>query len=249
MAGWTTIDTPSGHRGLVCPALAGEGLVHLFTLRSAADGAAGAIPRELLARLGLDGIPIARPKQVHGALVAIPAGPPGATAPGEADAVAVTKPGEAAAIATADCVGAILFDPGPGCFAVVHAGWRGTIAGVVPAAVEALALRGGARPRRMMMAMGPSIRGCCYEVGEEVLAPFRRAFPRAEGLGIFGARGGRETLDLVAANRALGESCGLDPARIHASDLCTSCRTDLCWSYRKAGPGAGRMWTLAGRPG
>ncbi|MBI3447830.1 MAG: polyphenol oxidase family protein [Acidobacteria bacterium] len=250
MADWTTLQTDSGDRALVCGPLAGAGLAHMFTLRPAGTIASGtAIPAGLLARIALDGIPISRPRQVHGSIVATPAGASGGTSPPEADAVAVTTGGGAAAIATADCVGAILLDPGSGAFAVVHAGWRGTLARVVPAAIETLTIRGGARPGRMVMAMGPSIRGCCYEVGEEVLAPFRRSFPDADRRGIFGERGGRETVDLVAANRALAEQCGLDPLGIHASDLCTSCRTDLCWSYRKAGAGAGRMWTLAGRPG
>jgi copper oxidase (laccase) domain-containing protein len=96
--------------------------------------------------------------------------------------------------------------------------------------------------------MGPAIGGCCYEVGEDVVVPFRSVFHEpGEADRIFGSRAGRTTIDLAAANAALAARSGLAPERIHAAAICTSCRRDLCWSYRAEGRGTGRMWTIAGR--
>ncbi len=86
---------------------------------------------------------------------------------GEADAIVVRRPGIPIAVATADCVPIII--EAKSAAAVVHAGWRGAVAGVVPAALEALNAAGNA-PRRA--AIGPAIGPCCYEVGAEVLAHF-----------------------------------------------------------------------------
>src|SRR4051812_36197982 len=81
----------------------------------------------------------------------------------EADALLATAPGIVAAVKTADCVPVLLFHPGTGEAAAVHAGWRGTEAAIVCRAVEALARRGG-DPRGVLAAVGPAIGACCYEV-------------------------------------------------------------------------------------
>jgi YfiH family protein len=250
MPTWEMHRTADGSRGLVCRRLSEEGLPHLFTLRPETDPAPAdrrAIPAAVLESIGLRDFAVASPKQVHGARVAVPASPGPGTDPEEADAVVVDSGIGAAAIATADCVGAVLHAPEIGGFAVVHAGWRGTLAGVLAETVGALSRRTGVPASRMTVAMGPAIGRCCYEVGEDVADPFRRAFPELAWPGIFGARGGRTTLGLIEANRLIAERCGVPPERIFDSATCTSCRRDLCWSYRVEGPSAGRMWTLAGR--
>lgn len=245
------IRTAGGSRFLVCRPLAREGLAHAFTLRpeNRPEAAArGAWPAGIIREIGLQEVPFATPEQAHGSAVARPS-PSGRTAePLRADAVVVDRARGGAAIATADCVGAILHAPEARAFAVVHAGWRGTLAGVLREAAEALKGAAGAGPGEMTLAMGPAIGRCCYEVGEDVAAPFRRAFPESLRPRLFGARGGRPTLDLIEANRFRAEECGIDPRRIHAAQVCTSCRKDLCWSYRSEGESAGRMWTLAGFP-
>jgi len=86
---------------------------------------------------------------------------------GEADAIVTAVPGLPIAVATADCVPIII--EAASAVAVVHAGWRGAVAGVVPATLALLKARGH-RPRRA--AIGPAIGACCYEVGAEVIAQF-----------------------------------------------------------------------------
>ena len=112
------------------------------------------------------GIPVdwAFVRQVHGAAV-VEAGAVGDL--GEADAILVRKPGIPIAVATADCVPVIV--EADDAAAVIHAGWRGALAGVVPAALAKMR-SGGSEPRRA--AVGPAIGPCCYEVGTEVADQF-----------------------------------------------------------------------------
>jgi YfiH family protein len=123
----------------------------------------------------------------------------------------------------------------------VHAGWRGTVAGVARATVAALA-RGGSRPSDLFAALGPGIGACCYEVGEAVNAAFG-----PEGAAFFRkVPGGRDHLDVRAANRRQLIESGVDPRRIGSVDECTFCRSDLYHSYRRDGPGSGRMISFVG---
>jgi YfiH family protein len=113
--------------------------------------------------LGLDPARVVWMNQVHGADVAVVAAPwPSGSAPG-ADAVVTTVPGLALAVLTADCVPVLLADPEAGVVAAAHAGRPGLVAGVVPAAVEAM-VGLGARPERISAATGPAVCGACYEV-------------------------------------------------------------------------------------
>jgi polyphenol oxidase len=112
--------------------------------------------------------------------------------------------------------------------AVLHAGWQGLLEGIVAAGVAALG-RG-----RMAAVIGPGIGPCCYEVREDVAAPYRAAF----GPGI--VKEGR--LDLwSAAERALRDAGCENAERV---DLCTSCHSDLFFSHRRDGARTGRQGLL-----
>jgi len=252
MEEWAYRETKTGLRYLVCEPLRQSGLPHAFTLRPFPDSS----PRtsatwlvEAAAAIGFEGSSVSVPRQVHGAVVARPSMSPSRTDPIEADAVLVKGITGQAAIATADCVGAVLHVPGRDAFAVIHAGWRGTLASVLPSAVRALVEATGDPASAMILAMGPAIGGCCYEVGDEVADAFVNAFPGHSRASIFGARNGRTTVDLVEGNRLLAIAAGIHSGRIFAARVCTLCRADLCWSYRGEGAASGRMWTLAGVPG
>jgi len=111
-------------------------------------------------------------RQVHGpAIVRVRAGEGAeAIARVEADGLVSDAVGVSLGVFVADCIPALIADPRTGAFASVHAGWRGTVAGVLPAAVRALATEFGARPGDLRIALGPAIGPCCFEVGEEVVA-------------------------------------------------------------------------------
>jgi YfiH family protein len=158
---------------------------------------------------------VAWPKQVHGARVVEADG-----RVEEADAIWTRELGRAVLVVTADCfpVALVRLDGEP-ALALVHVGWRGLLAGVVPAAVQAL---GG----RVAAAIGPGIGACCYEVREDVAAPMRARY------GARVVRDGR--LDLAAAVAA-----ELD--RVDRLDECTACHPARYFSHRRDAGVTGRQ--------
>jgi YfiH family protein len=217
------------------------GLVHGFGRRS---GPAGTETREETAARVSSGLaPQGRLlllRQVHGA--AVEKAPWSGRPP--ADAAVAFEPGFLLGIETADCLPVLLVDPHRRAVAAVHAGWRGTVAGVARAAVAALT-SGGSRAADLLAALGPGIGPCCYEVGDDVKAAFG-----SSGAAFFRPTpGGRDHLDVRAANQRQLIESGLDPGRIRSVDECTFCLPDRYHSYRRDGPGSGRMISFVGFSG
>ena len=205
------------------------------------DADAGA--RRFAALLGLPGAPVARLKQVHGADVVEAKGvPPGRVAvAGFGDAIVTDERGLVVAIATADCVPVVLVDPEAGVLGVVHAGWRGTAARVVDAALAALEAR-EARAERVHALFGPSISRDVYEVGPEVLAALDGGVPEDA---VAPGRGDRSFLDVAACNEAALLRRGVARERIVRPRLCTFLDAARFSSYRRDGERAGRIYTGA----
>lgn len=188
--------------------------------------------RLLCEAAGADGATAAMARQVHGAAV-LEAEPRGILAPAlhpECDGLWTDRPGRALAVVTADCFPIALWrDEGVPGLAVLHAGWKGLLAGIVEAGVRAL----GAG--RLAAVVGPGIGACCYEVGEEVATPYRVRF------GAEVVRG--RALDLRActelALRAAG--CG----RVEHVNRCTACEPELFFSHRRDGGRTGRQGVIA----
>lgn len=130
-----------------------------------------------------------------------------------ADALVTRDPDVGLVVMVADCVPIVLFDPVTATLACVHAGWRGTVARVVDAALEAMAGL-GARPADVLAGIGPAIPQGRYQVGPEVAAAAREHLPAiADGV-LEPDAGDRWRFDLSAANRALLEHAGLRPEHI-----------------------------------
>jgi hypothetical protein len=237
--------------GLSSGLLAGAGLPHLFTTRHlpgmaggrGGDGPFGPEARALLAGHGLDGGDVAYLRQVHGAAV-LAARAPGLA--GTGDALLTDRPGLAVSVFTADCLPILLWDPRGRRLAAVHAGWRGTVASVTAAAVDALRAA-GSRTADLLAAVGPAIGACCYEVDGPVTERLEATFPGRWQAWATPGRPGRFMLDLRAANRAQLLAAGLPAGQVEDVDLCTGCRTDLFFSYRK-GAGRGRLAAVAAVP-
>lgn len=150
----------------------------------------------------------------------------------------------------ADCAPIFLLDPENGAIALAHAGWRGTAQRIGPLTLERMSEEYGTDPRDCFAALGPTIRGCCYRVGHEVAGAVRGA----RSYHAYNAGrdeddsnrdpNGRESLDLAAENRIQLEEAGLRTERIIIAPWCTSCRTDLFYSYRSEGGCTGRMAAL-----
>jgi hypothetical protein len=182
-------------------------------------------------------------KQVHGAaVVRVRAdADPDAIAAASADALCTDVPGHAVAVFVADCVPLLLADPGTGACAAVHAGWRGVVGGVGPAALARLAADFGTRPGDVRVALGPSIGPCCFEVGPEVEAAFRSLVPEATSLGIVRDGGsGKAHVDLRAALRWAFVQQGVPGSAIDAEPPCTRCDPERFYSYRRDGARTGQ---------
>ena len=165
------------------------------------------------------------------------------------DVIVSDAKGVLAGVKTADCVPILIGDPVTGAFAAVHAGWRGTLATAVIAGVERLAKEYDARPADLRVAIGASAGPCCYEVGSEVIEAFSSKFVDGEKL-FTPTRPGHAMVDLLKANREQFISTGVKAERIHTAPLCTMCRTDLFFSFRKEKKvygKTGRLMAVVGR--
>jgi YfiH family protein len=166
------------------------------------------------------------------------------------DAIVSNAPGVLVGVKTADCVPILFGDPKTGAFAAVHAGWRGTLATVATKALGRMCAEYGARPGDVRVAIGPAAGSCCYEVGGDVIDGFTNAFPLQD---LFTeTRAGHACINLLEANRTQLISAGVETAHIHIAPLCTMCRTDLFFSYRReknVHGKVGRLMSVIGRRG
>jgi YfiH family protein len=216
---------------------AAPGLVHGFStmamgsMRLPVTGGDPLTPerREFAAALGLDGAALTVSGAVHGADVARVDEPAGAVP--RHDGLMTDRPGLPLLATFADCFPLLLYDPGRRALALVHAGWRGTAAGIAANAVGALAAEYGCRPGDLVAGVGPGICGRCYEVGEDVAGRFDGAFVRPSPY-----RAGRHLLDLAAANRARLEAAGVPAGAIHVHGACTR-ESEVLPSHRRSPDG------------
>jgi YfiH family protein len=207
--------------------------------------------RRLLRAAGVAG-PLYVARQVHGAtVVRVRAGDdPDAVARVEADALCTNDPGVTLGVFVADCIPAIVVDARTGAVAAAHAGWRGTVAGVLPAVVRTLAAEFGARLDDLRVALGPAIGPCCFEVGAEVVDAVETALGGA-GAGVVrpSPRGaaGKWHVDLKAVNRALLERAGVRSDAIDASSDCTLHDGARFFSYRRDRDRTGQQMGIVAR--
>lgn len=191
------------------------------------------------------------------------------------DAVATEQPGWLLAVQVADCLPVLLADPQQGVVAAVHAGWRGTLAGIAAKTVGRLRQEFNSKPSKLLAAIGPGIHRCCYEVGAEVAEAYQARFPYAEKLfqrtqpspsqvhwqqpllesrpseprprpAVTSPHAETFHLDLVEATRRQLLAAGLKQRNLWASPYCTACRTDLFFSHRAEQGRTGRMMGVIG---
>ncbi|HYB97474.1 MAG TPA: peptidoglycan editing factor PgeF [Vicinamibacterales bacterium] len=221
----------------------GEVAQHLFASRQLA------LPdpdrwRDALASIDASPGRLMRVRQVHGNSVRIVK--EGVEYSSEArpdgDAVISNVAATALAVMVADCVPILLADRRRGAAAAIHAGWRGTCAGVVTAAVAAMQREFGTRPEEVVAAIGPSAGPREYEVGEALVDAFRQSNHDQFRLDRWFIRtGGKLRLDLWAANSDQLTAAGVRPGHIHVCGLSTLAHPEIFDSYRMSGERAGRM--------
>ena len=242
--------------------------------------------RRFLQQLGADGFSLAMLRQVHSARIyqvveglsgRVEYRPSGFALPkllenrlAAGDGLLTNQAGILLSIRTADCLPILLVELQHHAIAAVHVGWRGALAHMVEKAVGEMRRVFGSRPADLLAALGPSIRSCCYEVGEEVVAAFCARFANGEK---FFRKAPSTTppttagsdplllsstlrpekhaapatfLDLGAVARAQLCCAGVRPANISVAEFCTACRTDLFFSHRKERGRTGRTMAIIG---
>jgi hypothetical protein len=223
--------------------------------------------KELGVANGRQSWPLISLRQIHSDLIYRVDGVP--QEPLSGDGIVTDKPGLIVAVQAADCFPIILVDRKRRAAGVFHAGWRGTVKRIVEKGVGEMQRQFDCEPRNIVAAIGPGVQACCYDVGEEVRTKFRSQFSYADSLFrevkesdpvrekyplLFltaRAPGHSELpvklfLDLKEANRRQLLDAGVSAKNIDATAPCTSCQTELLFSYRAEKGLTGRMMAAVG---
>ena len=192
--------------------------------------------------------------------------------PPAGDSVITSESGLLLTIRIADCLPVLLVDPRQRAVAAVHAGWRGALARIIEKTVGEMRGTTSSDPQELIAAVGPSIRACCYDVGEEVVEAFHETFADADSFfrklphepgaaamncqSLISARANPPALaaaylpvarlDLTAVAARQLASAGVRQTNILVADYCTACRTDLFFSHRREFGRTGRQAAAIG---
>lgn len=231
------------------PLFEGFGLKARFTTRECdmafgkKSAAAALGRREALKKIGISWRRLVAPSQVHGpGVVFVDERLRGRgafsrkTAIPETDALITAAKNIPIAVLTADCLPVFIFDPRKEAVAIVHAGWKGLANKIISKTVKKMEEAFESDPADFLVAFGPAIRSCCYEVGEDFLKYFSQGFVR---------RNGRLFFDIPLSAASELKECGVLDSRIFDSFLCTSCMSEHFFSFRREGEHAGRGMSVA----
>ena len=228
---------------VISPLLSSDtGVVHFFGTRSE--------PADLMSMVQVGQITQGPPtyplvvslKQVHGTHVVVLDQPPHSQAFGEqaGDALVTNQLNIALVVRTADCVPILVADVKRRVIAAIHAGWRGTLAGVVSKTLSVLRTQFGSQPETLRVAIGPSIGACCYEVDTPVIQLLRETVSSwTDCVEEVDANKAMLNLKKVVARQV--SMFGVSDTHLTQADLCTRCRPDLFYSYRREGRVEGTM--------
>lgn len=191
---------------------------------------------EFLAQWGLKIEDLVLVCQVHGAEVVVVEDRPQVSTPLAADALLTSRPGPVLGILTADCIPVFLWDKSKRVAGIVHAGWRGLKAGILVRVLEKFRNRFHSDPASLRIFLGPAIRECCYEVGEEFQSFFPSHYRVPVGSGkaqVLTERKPKGHVDLIgiALEQLMNE--GISGQNILDSGICTSCRNERFFSARR----------------
>jgi hypothetical protein len=195
--------------------------------------------RRVFDALGFARAQVVSPHQVHGRhVVQVSAADGGRVIP-ETDALMTDAPEVVILMRFADCTPVLFYDATHRAVALAHAGWRGMVAGVVPATVRAMGRAFKTRPSDLWAGIGPAIGKHHYPVGAEVIEAVRGIMPLEA---VTERRADQWYLDLPGAVAAQLREAGV--GRIDASGMCTACRTDMWYSHRAEHGRTGRFGVL-----
>ena len=216
------------------------GLVHGFSQRLPS----GLDKASIVAALGGQPSLLQTLKQVHGNTI-VRIGRGSRTKELEADGMLTTEQNVLLGIKTADCVPVLLVAPQRRGVSALHAGWRGTQAAISLRAVALCTEHWAVAPSQLWAALGPSIDGCCYQVGSEIGEPLFERWGDGHST-TWKRQGDRGYLDLRAINRMQLIQAGVPNTQIQRVGACTFCHPDEFTSYRREGSHAGRQLSVIG---
>jgi hypothetical protein len=196
--------------------------------------------RRILAEtIGLTSAQFVFPTQTHSSNVKIISTITATENLAETDALVTNVPTICLSVMSADCVPILLFDPVNKVIAAIHAGWRGTVAGIVTKTIEVMTNEFGTKAPQIIACIGPSISEEVYQVGEEVIKAVSDLFGTTEGL-IAMKNENSGMFNLWEANRQLLLKSGVLANQIEVAGICTFKNSDTFFSYRKS-PQTGRF--------
>jgi len=217
----------------------------IFNLNSAALGAPDHVNnnrRRLLSALGLENAALVTLSQIHSNRVyVVETGLTENLENSEGDALVTNIENTALAIKTADCFPVLIVDPVYRAIGAVHSGWRGTLARVLPGAIEEMSRRYNSNPAHLIAAIGPGIRECCFEVGKDVARLFSEAYPEKMIAQPRPSAPGKYMVALAAVLKTQMAQSGIPLENQHDLQMCTCCNTQDFFSWRAEGAATGRM--------
>ena len=158
------------------------------------------------------------------------------------DGLITNVPGITLVTFFADCVPLYFLDPVHKAIGLSHSGWRGTVSRMGAVTIDKMKEAYGTRAEDLLVCIGPSICGDCYEVGEEVALEFKKAFVKDNWNQILREKdNGKFMLDLWKANEILLKEAGVKPENIQTTDICTHCNSDYLFSHRTCGNERGNL--------
>jgi polyphenol oxidase len=244
--GFILIERSGAPTFVLAPQLASAGVVALMSTASMNACADNEVAYSA-ERAGVPGWQhLAQVHQVHDAVI-LKAPLPGPDL--EADGLWCDTPDVALTVKVADCAPVWIADAKSQRFALLHAGWKGVAAGIATNAIGLLR-EAGSDPTSLVVAIGPHLQACCFEVGPEVAERFSRwpqAILQPSQLQIQRKRRDSFALDLAGVLFSQLRAGGVQPENIFAATACTHCNADLFHSYRRNGSGGPLMAAFAAR--
>ena len=160
----------------------------------------------------------------------------------ERDGLITDEPGVALTVFSADCTPILLYDPVRKAVGAVHAGWRGTAAGIVKNCVDAMQREFGSDPADLRAAIGPCIGPCCFETHRDVPDAMRLALGTEAEQAITDDGNGKFHVDLKRLNALWLQKAGV--SQIDICPDCTACQPERYWSHRRVGDRRGSLATV-----
>lgn len=228
------MNNPAARRYIEPPNISSDSVKAIFTTRAAGEG-----PESLAKEMNISRQNIYLPVQKHTDRVHVLESE---MEPVEADAVITKRRSILIGVRVADCVPLILFDRRRQVVGAVHAGWKGTAKQILRITIDTMQKKFLSVPEDILLAIGPCIMKCCYEVGSDV----RDSVEDATGRGnYFLEKDGRFYIDLSSANFIQAVSSGIPAANIWRSGECTFCNHEKFFSYRYEKENSGRQGAFA----